>query len=139
MSDKYSKLSEEYQMYLIKDGGEYVFKDILVLNNKGIDVGLHVDSEKFPWIVVVHNKSINEMTFFGKNETINQIEVKIIINNKNIFSKNINPNLWSLFKVGNFDEVNHVIIMVNNEIKNILDFNLIDRETFKERNFLKIK
>jgi hypothetical protein len=79
------------------------------------------------------------MTFFGKNETINQIEVKIIINNKNIFSKNINPNLWSLFKVGNFDEVNHVIIMVNNEIKNILDFNLIDRETFKERNFLKIK
>jgi hypothetical protein len=139
MSDRYSKLSEEYQMYLIKDGGEYVFKDILVLNDKGINVGLQVDSEKFPWIVVVHNGSINEMTFFGKNETINQIEVKIIINNKDIFSKNINPNLWSLFKVGNFNEVNHVIIMVNNEIKNILDFNLIDREMFKERNFLKIK
>jgi hypothetical protein len=139
MSNKFSKLNEEYLMFLINHGGEYIYKSILDLDGKGVEVGLYHDSDKFPWLVVIHNQSTNNITFFGWNKTNIELETKIIINNKNIFIKKITPNLWTLINVGNFEDVSHVVIMVNDEIKNILDFNLIDREIFKERNFLKIK
>jgi hypothetical protein len=41
--------------------------------------------------------------------------------------------------VGNFDKIKNIVIVVDNEIKNVLDFQSVDKEKFKERNFLKIK
>jgi protein-tyrosine-phosphatase len=79
------------------------------------------------------------MNFFGWNTTEFKKEIKIIINNKDIRTKEINPKLWQLFNVGNFNEIDHIIIMVDGNIKNILDFNFIDKEVFKKRNFLKSK
>ena len=139
MCNSGSKLSEEYQMFLIEQGGEYIYKNILDLNNKGIDFGLYVNSDKLPWFVVVYNNSTNDMNFFGWNKTEFQQDIKIIINNKDIITKKIDTKLWQLFNIGNFNEINHIIIMVDGNIKNILDFNLIDKEVFKKRNYLKNK
>jgi hypothetical protein len=126
-------------MFLIEQGGEYIYKDILDLNNKGINVGLYVNSDKFPWFIVIYNSLINGMTFFGWNTTEFQQDIKIIINNKDIKIKKISPKSWTIMNVGNFNEVNHVIIMVDGNIKNVLDFNIIDKEVFKKRNFLRNK
>ena len=139
MIDKYSKLSEEYQMYLINKGGEYVFKNVLDLKDKGIDVGLYVDSENFPWFVIVYDMSKNKLVFFGWNESDKECNIKVISNNSSVLTKKINPTFWTLIEIGVFDEINHIMIVVNDEIKNILDFNLIEKNIFKQRNHLKIK
>jgi hypothetical protein len=139
MSTKYSKVSEEYQMFLIEKQGEYISKSISELKEKGIQVGLHVDSDKTPWAVVVCDILKNEMVFFGWNTKQNQLDFKIIINNKEVITKKIDQNVWTLLNVGNFDEIKNIVIIADNEIKNVLDFQSVDKEKFKERNFLKIK
>jgi hypothetical protein len=136
ISDKFSKISEEYQMFLIEDGGDYIMKDFSVLENKNIKVALFGDSDKFPWFVVVYDNSKNELFFFGWNQNNNDCDVKIIINNNSVIHKQITPGCWNLNEIGNFDNINNIMIIVNNEIKNNLDFNLIDKNIFKSKNYI---
>ena len=139
MSTRYSKLSEEYQMLLIEKQGDYVSKNISELKNNGIEVGLYIDSHKTPWAVVVYDALNNQMVFFGWNQKQTQVDFKLIVNNEKVITKKINQNNWTLLNIGKFDEIKNVIIIVDNEIKNFLDFELVNKEKFKERNFLNTK
>lgn len=135
MSDNLkSQLSEEYEMYLINDGGEYNIKDVNILKDNGIDIGLYRDMIKYHWITVVYDLSKDKLVFFGWNQNKIEYNVTIIVNNEFLINKKITPNQWVLDDIKNFNDVNNITIIVNDEIKTILDFNLIDRNLFKEKN-----
>jgi len=137
ISDKHSKLSEEYQMFLIKDGGDFIMKDVSTLESKNIKIGLYGDSDKFPWFVVICDILKNELYFFGWNQNEKDCYVKIIVNNNSVINKEIASKCWHLNVIGNFDDVNNIMIIVNGEVKNILDFNSIDKNFFKSKNHIK--
>lgn len=136
MSDKFSKLSEEYQMFLINDGGDFIMKDVLTLQGKNIKTGLYNDFDKFPWFVVICDISKNELVFFGWNQNDINCDIKIIVNDNSVINQQIMSKCWNMAIIGDFSNINHIMIIVNNEIKNILDFNLIDKNIFKSKNYI---
>ena len=70
----------------------------------------------------------------------NPINVNFIINNKKILSfENIKKFNWSMDIIGDIQEINSILILVNNEVKINIEFDENNRELFKQTNYSQYK
>ena len=130
-----SKLSEEYEQRLINDSGTSLNKEHKTLSENGIDVGLHCEVEKNSWMVPVYHQASDKLIFFGwSKDTTEIIEVMLIVNKTKIEKYEINPHSWVIREIDVFDKVSNLTIIVNGETFNQIDFSMIDKEYYKNKN-----
>jgi predicted DNA binding protein len=130
-----SKISEEYEMRLINDGGKSFVKKVSEIDTSKIKIGLRVDHETNRWHVPIYNKNEDTMMFFGWNEYANHTQyTKVIVNDKHVFNFVVTPRNWVLNNVAKFGEVETMIIIVDGVVKYNNDFKNTDIDIFKLKN-----
>jgi hypothetical protein len=70
---------------------------------------------------------------WAKNE-IKDIEIKLIVNNSKILYHIVKPGNWILRDIDNIDEIENILIIVNDEVRNYLDFTKIDKNYYITKN-----
>lgn len=122
--------------------GEMIYKeDLETLTSKGNKFNL---SKKLPsnemdnWVVPYYNKYNNNIEGLVWNNKFNTpIKASFIINDNKIISFDKIPiDTWQLKSLGNIDEINTILIMVNEKIKLKIDFNEVNKELFKIKSYL---
>lgn len=130
-----SKISEEYEMRMINDGGKSFIKRVSEIDTTKIKIGLRVDHEKNRWYVPIYNKNENTMMFFGWNEYANYTqEARVIVNDKQVFKFVVTPRNWVLNNLAKFDDVETMMVIVDGVVKYQNDFRKCDIEFFKLKN-----
>jgi hypothetical protein len=131
-----TKLVEEHEYILLENIGNNYVKNELDLSSFGVLKGLNSINNDYAWnIICVDHK--NTLLFFGDNPTVEVNKIQIIVNNQLFYNLEIIPNHWSSIELINYDEINYVMIIVNGVIRSQYDFNIIDRDLFKQRNSIK--
>ena len=70
------------------------------------------------------------------NKDDNPINVNFIINGERIITlNNVNKFEWKIRDVGNINEIDSILILVNDKIKTKIEFNNESREWFKRTNY----
>jgi len=83
-----------------------------------------------------YNSEQDSLNFFCWNNGKESVEITIIYNKTQIIVKSIDPNVWNMFLVDeSYDKAKNLVVMVNNEIKNIFDFDEI-RDIFKIKSYI---
>lgn len=124
---------------------ETFFKNLLITNKKffekkitnfkknGMQFGLSKNKPEYPsWCVPYYETISKKLNFIIWNsEGFQNLNVKLVHNNRNIYNlTNVNPNEWRILELGNYDESEELIVLVNNKIRDVYDFTKI-RDTFK--------
>lgn len=91
-----------------------------------------IKSEHPAWCLPFYDRKMNTLNFIVWNsDNFENLNVKLIYNNKNVYTiPNVNQNEWRTLDLGNYDESEELIVMVNNKIRDVYDFKNI-RESFK--------
>lgn len=134
------KTAEQYHKKLLNES-EKIYKKILINNEiNGIFTHLHSVVPKYPWVVCVYDKTINKLVLFAraKNE-LNGYEIHLIINKTKHLSYNVPANCWILRNIEEYDKVENVLIIVNGELRQYLDFSKINKDTYKQKNNIQHK
>jgi hypothetical protein len=135
MEGNNTKMCEQYQQTLIDEIGNYYQKKVSDLESNNILVGINVAPIKHPWVVCVYNKITNKLILFcWTTNEINDIEVKLIVNNSKLSYYIVKPNCWIIRDIDDIDNIENILIIVNNEIRNYLDMSKIDKEYYKLKN-----
>ena len=117
--------------------GETIYKENLnTLTDRGNKFNLSrslSENEMDNWVVPYYNKynnNIEGLVWNNKFET--PIKASFIINNDKIISfEETSLHAWQIKTLGNINEINTILIMVNDKIKLKIDFNKVDKELFK--------
>jgi len=134
-----TRTAEQYHKRLLDESGKSYEKTNDELEKNGIVVSLNGVGYRH-WAVCVFDTSINKIIFFSwAKDEINSFEVQLIINKKIHKIYTIQPNTWITRHLEDYDKIENIMIIVNNEIINYLDFDKIDKEVFKQRNKITYK
>lgn len=125
--------------------------DLLHINKKGIvkdkallDVGNNfgVSNSKLinahtAWCLPYYDKDTEELGFvvWNMEQDSQTINVKLIYNDKQIINLgDINPDHWKLHTLGLYSKSDNLIVLLNNQIRNIFNFSEY-REEFKQSSY----
>ena len=139
-----SKCNEKITNDIIKLNNNTVYiKDYNIVKNK-IQFSLSDDIlEKGHncWAIPFYNTKEDKIyALVWNNVDENPINVNFIINNKKILSfENIKKFNWSMDIIGDIQEINSILILVNNEVKINIEFDENNRELFKQTNYSQYK
>jgi hypothetical protein len=129
-----------YQDLYKLDGEEILYKSWDELSKKGNQFNLSSKIQKNDlndWFVPFYNTKTNKIDViawnFKRNSSVN---VNFVINQETIISlKDIAPGAWKMQEVGNIEDINEILIIINNEIKNNIKINTSElKEKFKRNN-----
>jgi hypothetical protein len=148
----------EKELLKILDNSSYktneaIFQDIHRLNNKkilyknlndilkkGNQFNLSINTQKDDlndWFVPFYNTKTNKIDVIAWNSKRNYpVNVNFIINQETIISlKDVAPGNWKMQEVNNIENINEILIIVNNKIKNNIIINTSElKEKFKRNN-----
>jgi hypothetical protein len=130
-----SNTCEQYHMNLISESDDVLTKKMKSLEDNGIKINLNSDIIKYEWVIPVYDDKTKKMILFSwaKNET-KDVEIKLIVNNTKILYHIVKPGNWILRDIDEIDKIENILIVVNNEIRNYLDFTKIDKNYYINRN-----
>ena len=117
--------------------GETIYKENLnTLTDRGNKFNLSrslSENEMDNWVVPYYNKYNNNIEgLVWNNKFKTPIKASFIINNdKIILFEETSLHAWQIKTLGNINEINTILIMVNDKIKLKIDFNKVDKELFK--------
>tara|TARA_B110000495_G_scaffold93146_1_gene80498 strand:- start:3822 stop:4802 length:981 start_codon:yes stop_codon:yes gene_type:complete len=124
---------------LIHEVGDYFVKDRKDLETEYNTFAKSNDNQQFnPWGVPYYDKLEKNIKFITWNTTnIKGITNNIIINSeKMINTGNIKYNCWKIVELGKIENINHIIIMENNKVKNEINlFSNEEKDEFKKMSF----
>ncbi len=127
------------EVYLMD--GESIYKEELKsLTNIGCKFNLSRElssNEMDNWVVPYYNRYNNNIEGLVWNNKFDiPIKASFIINDNKIISFNETAlHSWQLKSLGNIDEINTILIIVNDKIKLKIDFNTVDKELFKIKSY----
>lgn len=127
-------------VYLID--GEKIYKENFnTLTDKGNEFNLSKklsSNEMDNWVVPVYNRETDNIEgLVWNNRFKTPIKASFIINNNQIISfDKVSIDSWQLKSLGNINEINTILILVNDKIKLKIDFNLVSKEQFKIKSYL---
>ena len=136
-----SKLLDTYKSiyYLENEVGDYFVKDRKDLETEYNTFAKSNDNQQFnPWGVPYYDKLEKNIKFITWNTTnIKGITNNIIINSeKMINTGNIKYNCWKIVELGKIENINHIIIMENNKVKNEINlFSNEEKDEFRKMSF----
>ena len=130
-----TNMCEQYHMELINQCDNVLKKKVENLKDVGIELNLNSDVVKYEWNVPVYNHETKKMIFFswGQTET-EDMEIKLVVNHVQISSFIVKPGTWIIREIDCIENIKNILIIVNNQIRNYLDFNKIDKDYYINRN-----
>jgi asparagine N-glycosylation enzyme membrane subunit Stt3 len=122
-----------------KNGGKIFFKDFNKMMDKNNQFNLSDKATKDSmdyWTVPFYNTKEDKVSIIvWNNKDDKPINVNFIINNdKMITFNNLNKFEWRMGDIGNINDINSILILVNNKIKTNIILNKEKRELFKITN-----
>jgi hypothetical protein len=122
-----------------KNGGKIFFKDFNKLIDKNNQFNLSEKAAKDSmdyWTVPFYNTKEDKVSIIvWNNKDDKPINVNFIINNDKIITfNNLNKFEWRMGDIGNINDINSILILVNNKIKTNIILNKEKRELFKITN-----
>ena len=131
----YSNTAEQYQMNLLNDGGNFLEKKMSDLVKNGIKINLNSDVVKYEWVVPVYNVETKKLVLFSKaSDETDKYEINLVINGSSFRTYSVLSNTWILNEIDDFEKINDLLIIVNNEVRNYLDFTKINKEEYISKN-----
>ena len=134
-----SKSPEGMLKDLIHEVGDYFVKNRSDLETEYNTFAKSNNNLQFnPWGVPYYDKLENNIKFITWNTTnIKGITNSIIINNEKIINTgNVNYNNWKIVDLGKIENINHLIIMENNKIRNEINlFSDNEKDEFIKMSF----
>jgi hypothetical protein len=122
-------------MGLINESDNVLTKDMKLLENIGVKIQLNSDITEYQWVVPVYDNNSKKMVLFswGQDE-IKNMEIKLIVNDSIILNYTVKPGYWILRDIGDIDSIQSIIILVNNTLRNSIDFNKTDKNIYINKN-----
>jgi hypothetical protein len=88
------------------------------------------------WCVPLCDRNSDTVHFFVYNEKGGEYDVNVIVDNNNIHIKTEGISTWYLRTLGNINEINDILVLVNNKIKKHIILNDENRNMFRKYNFI---
>jgi len=134
-----TKSPEEMLFNLLHDKKNGLVKDKSELDKNGNQFGLsHFDlnTKHTAWCLPFYDKQSDKLCFIVWNmEGKQELNIDIIYNNDKVFNfKNVKHGHWSIIDIDDFDNAKKLVVILNNEIRNVFDFTK-NREQFKENSY----
>jgi len=138
--NSHSKSPEGLLFTLIQESGNFFVKDRKVLEDKGNRFGIvnSQNSKNNPWSLPFYDYETENVDFISWNITNpNGLEYKIIINDdKFLHISKVNFNHWTIYNLGKIEEINSIIVIENNEIRDTFFLSTEhEKEIFKKMSY----
>jgi len=139
--NSFAKTNEKITNDIMKMNGNTIYiKDFDVIKKKNIQFALSHNTSKESmsyWTVPFYNIKEDKVSVIVWNNKDEQpIDVNFIVNNDRIITfNNINKFEWKIGDIGNINDINSILILVNNKIKTNIILNNENREWFKKTNY----
>jgi hypothetical protein len=122
------------------NGNNVYIKDYDVIKTKDILFALSDKTSKEEsnyWTVpFYHTKEDKIYVIVWNNKDEDPIDVNFIINNDKIISfNNIKKYQWNVSPIGDINEINSILVLVNNQVKTHVILNDDNRDLFKQTNY----
>ena len=140
IENSYSKTNEKVTEDILTKNNSQLVKDFNILKKKGIITGLSSFTKKDDlndWIVPYYDTKTGKLNVIVWNSKKDYpINTSFIINQEKIITiNNINKYQWSIREVDDINNVNEILIIVDNKIKNHILINTPElKEKFKRNN-----
>lgn len=121
----YRKSPEIFLMRIIEEKNIYLKKNIPQMNVNGMKFGLSEEIKNHvAWCLPYYEPKTNKLMFIVWNmEKQENLNVEIIYNKEKVFNfENIKPNEWRLLELGNYDDSKKLIVIINDKIRNVYNF-----------------
>ena len=91
------------------------------------------------WTVPYYDPKTDNIHFVCWNQkSEDPINVNVITNNNKCLSfENVPYRNYYLRELGPISEINEILVLINNKVKTHIDFNIINKEDFKNTNRIK--
>lgn len=127
------KTIEEYELIKLNKEINKIPLNYKKIKELGIILNTYFSGKEKNWYVPIINEN-NELCFFTHNSNLMSVNIKLIINDKQIKNYNIKSGYWNLDKIGKFDDISKLTIIIDNEHIKFYDFDKINSELFKIKN-----
>ena len=122
----YPKAPENILFNQIKNQRKFISKNYHDLKLNGIEINI-VHENRSNWNVPFFDPKDSNLKFVSYNNTNSEYDIKVIVNNKIHNLGTIKPRNWRIISLlENFYDVEHVIVLKNNEKILYLEFNDLD-------------
>jgi len=124
------------------NGNKVLFKDhslLLTEGNKVRLVNFHALDLDIQWAVPYYNPYTDEIDFVAWNEDKDiATKVIVIVNDEKIHNVFLPTKFhWSSISLGKFHDIHTITVLVNSKLKLHVELNDLNRELFKQTNFVK--
>ena len=136
-----SKTNEKITNEIMKMNGNTIYiKNYDEIKNKDIKFALSNKTSKENmsyWAVPFYNAKEDKVSVIVWNNKDNEpINVNFIVNNEKIITfKGVSKFEWRMGDIGNLEDINSILILVNNKIKTNIILNDEKKEIFKKTNY----
>lgn len=134
------KSPERMLLDLLNYRKKIITKDKKDLDRGGNEFGMShnkISNGNTAWCLPYYDKKTEKLGFvvWNMEETYENIEVQLVYNDEKIINLGvIGPKHWKLIDIDDYYNSQKLIVILNNKIRNIFDFNSI-REEFKLQSF----
>jgi len=122
---------------LTPNGRTILFEPLSKLDPTNIfqKVDNHMNDD-LAWCVPLCDRNSDTVHFFVYNEKGGEYDVNVIVNNNHTYIKTEGISTWYLITLGNINEINDILVLVNNKIKKHIILNDENRDMFRKYNFI---
>jgi hypothetical protein len=138
LRDSDSRMTENITPLILSPNNRTIhFEPLSKLDPTGIyqKIDTHSNNE-LNWCVPVCDKHSNDLYLFVYNNNGGEFKVDCLNGEKHTQIVNNNSNTWTLTPIGNIENTNKIIIIVNDEIKKEVTLTEKNKEKFKNYNFV---
>jgi len=122
---------------LTPNGRTILFEPLSKLDPTNIfqKVDNHMNDD-LAWCVPLCDRNSDRMHFFVYNEKGGEYDVNVIVDNKHIHIKTQGIRTWYVRPLGDINEINDILVLVNNKMKKHIILNEENRDMFRKYNFI---
>lgn len=133
-----TKMTEHYTpMFLSVNGRTTHYESSTSISKEGsLQKNDSHGNNELNWCVPIIEKDTDRLFFFLYNEKGGQYDLDVIYNDKHINLQTSEIGIWKLIPLGNFSEINKLLVLVNNKIKHTLNFDENNRTKFAKHNYM---
>lgn len=125
------KSPECFSKDILHFGKNYIEKSIINFELKGMKFAKSKKKPEFPaWCFPYHDNKTKKLFFIAWNhEGMENLNIKVIYNDVQVHNiTDLKPNFWRIIDLGNYEDAQEVIVLVNNKVRNVFDFTKIKDE-----------
>jgi hypothetical protein len=133
-----TKMTERITDKLLTPNGRTIlFEPLSKLDptNKFQKVDNHMNNDLM-WCIPLCDKHSDMLHFFVYNEKGGKYDVNVIVNNTHIHIRTEDVGHWHLKPLGDINEINDILVLVNDKIKKHIILNEENRDMFRKHNFI---